>query len=56
MPSGTQGSAGDLPGFKQRVKVRIMGYHTASFEQLPDEDLLEAYLMFPVTAGAVVVE
>ena len=51
MPSGTQGSGGDLPGFKQRVKVRIMGYHTASFEQLPDEDLPWAYLMFPVTAG-----
>jgi len=43
--------AGDLPGMKRRVKVRIMGYHTAQVEELTDDDLPWAYCMMPVTAG-----
>ena len=43
--------AGDLPGFKRRVKVRIMGYHTADVGALSDDDLPWAYCMMPVTAG-----
>jgi len=41
----------DLPGMKRRVKVRIMGYHTADVESLKDDDLPWAYCMMPVTAG-----
>ena len=41
----------DLPGFKRRVKVRIMGYHTADTKVLSDDDLPWAYCMMPVTAG-----
>ena len=38
-------------GFGERYKVRIMGYHTATPEQLPDESLPWATVMYPVTAG-----
>lgn len=38
-------------GFGERYKVRIMGYHTAAPEQLPDESLPWATVMYPVTAG-----
>lgn len=41
----------DLPGFKERVKVRIIGYHTADTKALTDDDLPWAYCMKPVTAG-----
>lgn len=41
----------DLPGMKRRVKVRIMGYHTAAPGVLTDDDLPWAYCMMPVTAG-----
>ena len=41
----------DLPGMKRRVKVRIMGYHTAQVNELTDDDLPWAYCMMPVTAG-----
>lgn len=41
----------DLPGFKERVKVRIIGYHTADTQALTDDDLPWAYCMKPVTAG-----
>ena len=43
-------TAGDLPGFKRRVKVRT-GYHTADVGALSDDDLPWAYCMMPVTAG-----
>ena len=39
-------------GFDFRYKVRIMGYHTASPEDLSDDDLPWASVMLPVTAGA----
>jgi len=40
------------PGWGIRYKVRIMGYHTASKEEMPDEDLPWASVMYPVTAGS----
>ena len=39
-------------GFDFRYKVRIMGYHTASPEDLSDDELPWASVMLPVTAGA----
>ena len=38
-------------GFGFRYKVRIMGYHTASQADLPNEDLPWASVLLPVTAG-----
>ena len=38
-------------GFDFRYKVRIMGYHTAAPNDLKDEELPWASVMFPVTAG-----
>lgn len=38
-------------GYGERYKVRIMGYHTADKNELPDEDLPWATVMYPVTAG-----
>ena len=47
---------GDVPldaqeGFGYRYQVRIMGYHTADGNELPDNDLPWASVMYPVTAG-----
>jgi hypothetical protein len=44
-------SVDEQKGFGFRYKVRIMGYHTASPSDLPDEDLPWASVLFPVTAG-----
>lgn len=52
LPSLPQNGPSDLPGFKYRVKVRILGYHTADLKSLPDEDLPWALVMLPTTAGA----
>ena len=41
----------ESPGFAERYKVRIMGYHTAASSELKDEDLPWATVMYPVTAG-----
>ena len=41
----------DTPGFGERYKVRIMGYHTAVPSELPDDHLPWATVMYPVTAG-----
>ena len=41
----------DAPGFAERYKVRIMGYHTGAMEDLKDEELPWATVMYPVTAG-----
>ena len=38
-------------GFGHRFKVRIMGYHTARKDDLPDEQLPWATVMYPTTAG-----
>lgn len=39
-------------GFGERYRVRIMGYHTADSNALPDNDLPWASVMYPVTAGS----
>ena len=39
-------------GFSQRYRVRIMGYHTANIDEIPDEELPIAYVMYPVTSGS----
>lgn len=41
----------NTPGFGQRYKVRIMGYHTAVPSELPDDHLPWASVVYPVTAG-----
>ena len=41
-----------MSGFGERYKVRIMGYHTANPNDLPDDDLPWATVMYPVTAGS----
>ena len=41
----------DIKGFDQRYRVRIMGYHTADPDEIPDNELPWAYVMYPVTAG-----
>ena len=41
----------DLPGFRRRVKVSILGYHTYSKEELPNDDLPWAYCLMPTSAG-----
>jgi len=41
----------DHRGFGERFKVRIMGYHTANKQELTDEQLPWASVMYPVTAG-----
>jgi hypothetical protein len=51
LPPTPVGAAGDLPGMKERVKVRVMGYHTADTKALSDDDLPWAYIMKPTTAG-----
>ncbi len=45
-------STGEIPGFGERYKVRIMGYHTANLKDLSDDELPWATVMYPVTAGA----
>ena len=41
----------EIKGFGERYRVRIMGYHTANINEIPDEELPWAYVMYPVTAG-----
>ena len=45
LKSRTKKSEKDL--YYNRVKVRIIGYHTANSEELPDEDLPWAHIMVP---------
>ena len=52
IPELPKSSEKDLPGFKHRVKVRIIGYHTADVKQLKDDDLPWALIMLPTTAGS----
>ena len=42
---------GTQKGFGERYRVRILGYHTANADDIPDEELPWAYVMYPVTAG-----
>ena len=41
---------GDIKGFGERYRVRIMGYHSC-VKDIPDDALPWAYIMYPVTAG-----
>ena len=41
----------EMPGFAERYKVRIMGYHSCATVELGDEELPWATVMYPVTAG-----
>ena len=42
----------EVRGFSQRYRVRIMGYHTADIDEIPDEELPIAYVMYPITSGS----
>ena len=42
----------EFKGFDYRYKVRIIGYHPPEVEELSDEDLPWATILFPVTAGS----
>ena len=44
-------STDDLPGFKRRVKVSILGWHTSNSQELKTDELPWAYCLLPVTAG-----
>ena len=45
-------TSSSIPGFGERYKVRIMGYHTHNLKDLSDDELPWATVMYPVTAGA----
>tara|TARA_Y100001938_G_scaffold44143_1_gene61265 strand:- start:6165 stop:8813 length:2649 start_codon:yes stop_codon:yes gene_type:complete len=49
--SGKFQSASQIPGFGKRYKVRIMGVHDASEDEIPSDQLPWANIMYPVTAG-----
>lgn len=51
LPGVSVANNSGIPGFGERYKVRIFGYHTADVVQLPDEQLPWATVMYPVTAG-----
>ena len=51
LPSTPTKTTKEQKGFDFRYKVRIMGYHTASPDDLSDDDLPWASVMLPVTAG-----
>ncbi len=50
-PGVPVGSNEEIKGFGERYRVRIMGYHTANIDEIPDNELPWAYVMYPVTAG-----
>ena len=41
----------ELPGFKRRVKVSILGYHTENKDELKNDELPWAYCLMPTSAG-----
>jgi hypothetical protein len=45
-------AASEEAGFGERYRVRIMGYHTANKQDIPDDELPFATVMYPVTGGA----
>ena len=51
LPGYRTPTTGDHRGFGERFKVRIMGYHTANKQELTDDQLPWASVMYPVTAG-----
>ena len=50
-PAELQDTTVEEKGFGHRFKVRIMGYHTADKQDLPDDQLPWATVMYPTTAG-----
>lgn len=52
LPAYRADTTGSYNGFGERYRVRIMGYHTADSDALPDNDLPWASVMYPVTAGS----
>ena len=48
---GKFADTGSIPGFGKRYKVRIMGVHDASEQEIPSDQLPWANIMYPVTAG-----
>ena len=48
--SPIMGNSGQ-PGFGERYRVRILGYHPQEQNQLADDNLPYAHVMYPVTAG-----
>ena len=48
---GKFANSGLIPGFGKRYKVRIMGVHDASEQEIPSDQLPWANIMYPVTAG-----
>jgi len=51
IPATQQNNNQGASGFGERYRVRIMGYHTANADDIPDDELPWAYVMYPVTAG-----
>jgi hypothetical protein len=51
IPAKPTKNTSNHPGFGERFKVRIMGYHTANKKELTDDQLPWASVMYPVTAG-----
>ena len=51
VPSTQEKNTSSLDGIGERYKVRIMGYHTAEKDALPDEQLPWASVIYPTTAG-----
>ena len=51
IPGTQQDNNQETKGFGERYRVRIMGYHTANADDIPDDELPWAYVMYPVTAG-----
>ena len=51
IPGTQQDNNQGAKGFGERYRVRIMGYHTANADDIPDDELPWAYVMYPVTAG-----
>jgi hypothetical protein len=50
-PKPTQSNQ-EFKGFGERYRVRIMGYDSQFKDELSDEELRWAYVMYPVTAGS----
>ena len=50
--SNTEDATTENAGWGERYRVRIMGYHTANKDELPDEELPFATVMYPVTGGS----
>lgn len=52
LPGYRTSTTEDHKGFGERYKVRIIGYHTANKQELTDDQLPWASVMYPVTAGS----